>query len=41
VVNDKVVGVIDVDCTVLEGFDEEDAIGLQGLSDLLAKGCDW
>jgi L-methionine (R)-S-oxide reductase len=40
-VDDEVKGVIDVDCAVLEGFGEEDAIALYELAELLAKGCDW
>lgn len=41
VVDDEVKAVIDVDCAVLEGFDEEDALALYELAELLAKGCDW
>ncbi len=37
----KVVGVIDVDCAVQNGFDEEDALFVNELAELLAKGCDW
>lgn len=38
---DKVVAIIDVDCAVLNGFDETDKKNLEQLAELLAKGCDW
>ncbi len=41
VVEGKTMGVIDVDCAVVGGFDEVDGEGLQALGDLLAKGCNW
>jgi len=41
VLGEKTVAVIDIDCAVMEGFDEEDAIGLFRLAELLGKGCDW
>ena len=37
----KVVAIIDVDCSEIEGFDEEDEKGLQSLADLLSSSCDW
>ncbi|KAL5350284.1 hypothetical protein ACLOAV_005322 [Pseudogymnoascus australis] len=40
-VDGEVVAVLDVDCAVLSGFDEEDALALYELAELLAKGCDW
>lgn len=33
--------VIDLDCGVLNGFDEKDRLGLQRIADLLASTCDW
>jgi L-methionine (R)-S-oxide reductase len=39
--SNKVVAVIDVDCTELEGFDEVDQIWLEKLAELLARSCDW
>ncbi|KFZ01796.1 hypothetical protein V501_09795 [Pseudogymnoascus sp. VKM F-4519 (FW-2642)] len=39
-VDGEVVAVLDVDCAVLSGFDEEDALALYELAELLAKGCD-
>jgi L-methionine (R)-S-oxide reductase len=41
VVKEKTVGVIDVDCAVLGGFDEVDREGLEKLAELLGKGCDF
>ncbi|EXJ81931.1 GAF domain-containing protein [Capronia coronata CBS 617.96] len=40
-VGEKVVGVIDIDCTEVGGFDEHDQKGLEAIADLLAKSCDW
>lgn len=37
----QVVGVIDIDCTELNGFDEHDQTGLEAIADLLGKSCDW
>ncbi|EEY14414.1 yebR [Verticillium alfalfae VaMs.102] len=37
----KVVAIIDIDCTVLDGFDEVDQHWLEKLAALLAEGCDW
>ncbi|ORY73686.1 GAF domain-like protein [Protomyces lactucae-debilis] len=37
----KVVGVIDIDCEELEGFDEEDRKYLEQYAALLAKSCNW
>ncbi|GAB7365655.1 hypothetical protein MBLNU230_g6996t1 [Neophaeotheca triangularis] len=39
--NGKVVAIIDIDCAVLGGFDEEDQRQLEALAELLAQGCDW
>ncbi len=33
--------VIDVDCTVVGGFDEVDEEGLGRLAELLGESCDW
>ncbi|EPQ57075.1 GAF domain-like protein [Gloeophyllum trabeum ATCC 11539] len=35
------VGVFDLDCLALEGFDEEDKAGLVRLADLVVKASDW
>ena len=37
----KVVGVIDVDSTVVETFDDVDKKYLEQMAEQLAKGCDW
>ncbi|KAK4896098.1 hypothetical protein LTR27_005955 [Elasticomyces elasticus] len=37
----KVVAIIDVDCAVKQGFDEEDQQYLEKLAQLLAGACDW
>lgn len=37
----EVVGVIDVDCAELGGFDEVDKQGLEDLAKLLGECCDW
>lgn len=39
--NGKVVGVIDIDCAEMNGFDEEDKRGLELVADLLGRSCDW
>ncbi|KAK8048737.1 GAF protein [Apiospora phragmitis] len=41
VVDDKVVAIIDIDCAVLEGFDDIDQAALEKLAALLARSCDW
>lgn len=38
---DKVVAIIDIDCAVLNGFDDVDRKNLEQLATLLAKSCDW
>ncbi|KAH9946951.1 GAF domain-like protein [Amylocystis lapponica] len=35
------VGVLDLDCLVLGGFDEEDRIGLEKIAELVVGACDW
>ncbi|CAM1500868.1 Fc.00g100300.m01.CDS01 [Cosmosporella sp. VM-42] len=37
----KLVAIIDIDCAVLNGFDEVDKKSLEDLAVLLAKSCDW
>lgn len=37
----KVVAIIDIDCAVVNGFDEVDRKNLETLAELLGKGCDW
>ncbi|KAF7526991.1 hypothetical protein G7054_g10595 [Neopestalotiopsis clavispora] len=38
---DKLVAIIDVDCAVVDGFDDVDRYYLERLAEILAKGCDW
>lgn len=35
------VGVLDLDCLVLGGFDEEDKVGLERIAQLVVAACDW
>jgi len=35
------VGELDIDSPVVNGFDEEDAAGLEKLMELLGSSCDW
>lgn len=37
----KLVGIIDIDCAVLNGFDSVDQAYLEKLAALLASSCDW
>jgi L-methionine (R)-S-oxide reductase len=36
-----VVGVMDLDCLAIAGFDEEDQTGLQNIAKLIVEACDW
>lgn len=36
-----VVGVIDIDCEGLNGFDKDDQYHLERLATLLGSSCDW
>ncbi|KAF9191173.1 hypothetical protein BGZ50_009607 [Haplosporangium sp. Z 11] len=37
----RVIGVLDLDCEVTEGFDEIDQAGLEIVAKILVKACDW
>jgi len=37
----RVLGVLDLDCLAPNGFDHEDKIGLEKISNLLVKACNW
>ena len=37
----NVVGVIDIDCAEIGGFDDVDREGLEKVAEMLAQGCDW
>ncbi|KAL1935186.1 hypothetical protein VTP01DRAFT_4326 [Rhizomucor pusillus] len=39
--NDKVIGVLDIDCEETEGFDETDRIGLEAIVSILIDSCEW
>ncbi|KAJ7761005.1 GAF domain-like protein [Mycena metata] len=39
--SDRVLGVLDLDCLAMAGFDEEDKAGLEKITQLLVKACDW
>ena len=36
-----VVGVLDLDCLALAGFQEEDRQGLERIATLITHSCDW
>lgn len=40
-VEKKVVGIIDIDCAAVDGFDETDRRYLEELAGLLGRACDW
>lgn len=37
----QVLAIIDIDCAVENGFDEEDRLKLEELASVLAETCDW
>ena len=37
----RLVGIIDIDCAAVEGFDEVDKRFLEQLAELIGKACDW
>lgn len=39
--NGKVVAIIDIDCAVENGFDEQDQVKLEQLAEVLANACEW
>ncbi|KAG0262596.1 hypothetical protein DFQ27_002265 [Actinomortierella ambigua] len=39
--NGRVIGVLDLDCEVVEGFDEVDQEGLEAVAKILVEACDW
>jgi L-methionine (R)-S-oxide reductase len=36
-----IVGVLDIDCEAVEGFDQEDVKGLERIAELISTSCDW
>ncbi|CEH15606.1 GAF/PUTATIVE CYTOSKELETAL PROTEIN [Ceraceosorus bombacis] len=39
--DDIIIGVLDIDCEELDGFDEEDQKGLERIATLIARSSDW
>ncbi|KAJ3970503.1 GAF domain-like protein [Lentinula raphanica] len=37
----RVIGVLDLDCLALGGFDKDDQAGLEKIAELVVKACDW
>ncbi|KAG2031455.1 GAF domain-like protein [Suillus americanus] len=38
---DIVLGVLDLDCLAIEGFDADDQVGLERIAALIIRSCDW
>lgn len=34
-------GVLDLDCSVVGGFDGVDGLGLERVAEVVGRGCDW
>ncbi|KAG0042787.1 hypothetical protein BGZ83_012189 [Gryganskiella cystojenkinii] len=41
ILDGRVIGVLDLDCEVTEGFDEVDQAGLEVVAKILVESCDW
>ncbi|ORX51614.1 GAF domain-like protein [Hesseltinella vesiculosa] len=41
VVNNKLVGVLDIDCQEKEGFDQQDKVGLEKICQIIVDHCSW
>ncbi|KAI0743952.1 GAF domain nucleotide-binding protein [Daedaleopsis nitida] len=39
--SDRAIGVLDLDCLVLAGFDDRDKAGLEAIAKLVVASCDW
>ena len=39
--SERALGVLDLDCLALAGFDEQDKIGLERIAKLVVEACDW
>ncbi|KAH8554543.1 GAF domain-like protein [Umbelopsis sp. PMI_123] len=37
----KLIGVIDIDCEELEGFNDDDRVGLEAVAKVIVDSCDW
>ncbi|KAI0368327.1 GAF domain nucleotide-binding protein [Pilatotrama ljubarskyi] len=38
---EQAIGVLDLDCLALSGFDEQDKVGLERIAKLVVDACDW
>lgn len=38
---ERVLGVLDLDCLAINGFDEEDKVGLEKIAKLIVDSCNW
>jgi len=38
---DIALGVLDLDCLAIGGFDEDDQVGLEKITALIIRSCDW
>ena len=38
---ERAIGVLDLDCLALAGFDERDQMGLERIARLVVNACDW
>jgi L-methionine (R)-S-oxide reductase len=36
-----IIGVLDIDCEAVDGFDEEDVKGLEAIVKLISQACEW
>ncbi|ORY96717.1 GAF domain-like protein [Syncephalastrum racemosum] len=41
ILDNRLIGVLDIDCEQVEGFDDRDRAGLEAIVDVLVKGCSW
>lgn len=39
--SDLAIGVLDLDCLAVGGFDEDDQAGLEKIAELVVRSCDW
>ena len=37
----RCIGVLDLDCLAINGFDEDDRVALERIASLVVKSCDW
>lgn len=41
VLDGECIGVLDLDCVAVDGFDEEDRAGLEHIAELIVRSCTW